>query len=99
MRTFCFLLAVSLSATSLTAQSNSAGSPDSAPFDADNTAHITRVVPMPSTISLEAQKWLASMNHWTSGPESLEDRRKRTDIWRAQDSAEAKKLFPVNIEE
>jgi acetyl esterase/lipase len=29
----------------------------------------------------------------------LAERRKRTDEWRAKDSAEAKKLYPVNIEE
>jgi acetyl esterase/lipase len=54
---------------------------------------------MPTTISPEAQQWLASLTHSTSGPESLEERRKRTDIWRAQDSAEARKLYPVNVEE
>lgn len=72
---------------------------DSATFDSDGTAHITRVVPMPATISLEAQTWLHSLERTTPGPESLEERRKRTDIWRAQDSAEARKYYPVNVEE
>src|SRR5579871_6720991 len=73
---------------------------DSATFDADGTAHVTRVVPMPSTISPEAQKYLDGLNHRTStAPESLEDRRKRTDEWRAKQSAEAKRLFPVKVEE
>lgn len=54
---------------------------------------------MPSTISPEAQKWLESLEHSTPGPESLEERRRRTDIWRAQDSAEARKLYAVNVEE
>jgi len=58
-----------------------------------------RVVPMPATISPEAQKWLASLNEKKSGPESLAERRARTDIWRAQDSAEARKIYPVNVEE
>ena len=43
--------------------------------------------------------WLESLNHSTSGPEPLAERRKHTDAWRAKDSAEAKKLYPVNIEE
>ena len=30
-------------------------------FDTDGTAHITRVVPMPTTISPEAQQWLQSL--------------------------------------
>ncbi len=74
-------------------------SQDSATFDLDGTAHITRVVPMPSTVSLEAQKWLASLSQTTPGPESLAERRKRTDEWRVSQSAEARRLFPVNVEE
>jgi acetyl esterase/lipase len=84
---------------SLAAQSNPAAPKDSATFDPDGTAHITRVVPMPLTISPEAQKWLASLNEKKSGPETLAERRARTDIWRAQDSAEARKLYPANVEE
>jgi epsilon-lactone hydrolase len=72
---------------------------DSATFDSDGTAHITRVVPMPQTISPEAQQWLESLTHINRGPQTLEQRRAGTDAWRARDSAEAKKLFPVNIEQ
>ncbi len=71
---------------------------DSATFDADGTAHVVRVVPMPTTISPEAQKWLGSLAQSTPGPEDLATRRKRTDEWRVRQSAEAKRLFPVNIE-
>lgn len=81
------------------AQSNPALPKDSATFDPDGTAHITREVPMPLTISPEAQRWLASLNNKKSGPETLAQRRARTDIWRAQDSAEARKIYPVNVEE
>ena len=81
---------------SLGAQSNSPAQKDSATFDTDATAHITRVVPMPTTISPEAQTWLESLNHSTPGPETLAERRARTDEWRAKDSAEARKLYPVD---
>jgi epsilon-lactone hydrolase len=74
-----------------------APSADSASFDPDGTAHVTRVVPMPSTLSPEAQKWLAGLASSTPGPEDLATRRNRTDQWRARQSAEAKRLFPVNI--
>jgi epsilon-lactone hydrolase len=70
---------------------------DSAVFDPDGTAHITRTIPMPSTVSPEAQKWLATLAQSTPGPEDLATRRKRTDAWRVRQSAEAKRLFPVNI--
>jgi acetyl esterase/lipase len=72
---------------------------DSATFEADGTAHITRVVPMPRTVSPEAQKWLKEIEGGPSQPETLAERRKHTDEWRARDSAEAKRLYPVNVEE
>jgi epsilon-lactone hydrolase len=86
-------------ASVLSAQTGSAPQKDAATFDADGTAHITRVVPMPSTISPEAQQWLESLIHSTPGPESLAERRARTDVWRAKDSAEARRIYPVNVEE
>ncbi len=89
---------ISLAAT-LAAQSNPTAPQDSATFDADGTAHLTRVIPMPSTISPEAQKWLAEITKYKSGPETLAERREHTDEWRKQDSAEARKIYPVNIEE
>jgi epsilon-lactone hydrolase len=72
---------------------------DSAIFDANGTAHLTRVVPIPTTVSPEAQAWLESLNHRTHGPETLEQRRAGTDEWRRRASAEARKLYPVNLEE
>jgi len=72
---------------------------DTAKFDADGTAHITRVIPMPSTISPEAQQWLQSLTLKKSPSQTLAERRASTDKWREEDSAEAKKRFPVNVEE
>jgi acetyl esterase/lipase len=84
----------------LAAQSNSTVPLDSATFDPDGTAHITRVVPMPSTISPEAQKWLDSLDHQKVGPpDTLAERRTHTDAWRKMASAEARRLYPVNVEE
>jgi len=81
----------------LAAQANS--TQDSATFDPDGTAHITRTVPMPTTISPEAQQWLASLTKQKSGTESLAERRAHTDAWRKFGSGEARKYYPVNIEE
>jgi epsilon-lactone hydrolase len=72
---------------------------DGATFDSDGTAHITRVVPMPSTVSPEAQSWLRSLTQKDSAPQTLEQRRTATDEWRKRDSAEARKFYPVNVEE
>jgi monoterpene epsilon-lactone hydrolase len=83
------------------AQSTPATPQDSATFDPDGNAHLTRVVPAPSTVSPEAQKWLTSLalRPRKSGPETLAERRAHTDAWRAQDSAEARRIYPVNIAE
>ena len=67
-------------AASLSAQTKAASQKDFATFDADGTAHITRIVPMPTTISAEAQTWLESLTHSTPGPETLAERRARTDV-------------------
>jgi acetyl esterase/lipase len=83
------------------AQSTPTAPQDSATFDSDGTAHIMRVLPMPSTISPEAQKFLNSLATVPKRltPETLAERRTHTDAWRAKDSAEARRLYPVNIEE
>src|SRR5215469_1553422 len=94
-----FIIAIAALTASLAAQSAPTATKDSATFDADGTAHITRVVPAPTTVSAEAQSWLESLVHTTPGPETLAERRARTDVWRAQDSAEARKLYPVTVEE
>lgn len=93
------VLAAALAAPSVAAQTNPGPLQDSATFDADQTAHITRVVPMPPTISPEAQQWLASLTQQKSGSESLAERRKHTDEWRKFGSAEARKYYPANVEE
>jgi monoterpene epsilon-lactone hydrolase len=72
---------------------------DGATFGADGTAYVTRVVPMPSTVSPEAQKWLASLTQKSNAPQTLEQRRAGTDEWRKRQSAEARRLYPVNLEE
>lgn len=95
----CASLLLLTSAALLNAQSKSEPQQDSAAFDPDGTAHITRVVPMPNTISPESQTWLESLTRSTPGPETLAERRARTDEWRAKDSAEARKLYPVTVEE
>jgi len=71
--------------------------PDSATFDSDGTAHIARVVPMPTTVSPEAQQWLKEIEHEAAESQSLAERRKGTDEWRKRDSDEARKRFPVRV--
>jgi monoterpene epsilon-lactone hydrolase len=100
LRILSSFASIALAVLNLAAQSNRASQLDSATFDPDGTAHVTRVVPMPATISHEAREWLASLDQQKVGPpESLAERREHTDAWRAKDSAEARKLFPVTVQE
>src|SRR5215467_16033329 len=70
---------------------------DTCTVDPDGTAHITRVIPVPGTISPEAQKLISQAA--PSGPEpTLAERRSHTDAFRIGRAAEARKLYPVNVE-
>lgn len=71
---------------------------DSCALDPDGTAHVTRVVPVPRTISQEAQRFISRPG--PSGPEpTLAARRAATDKFRTGRAEEARKLYPVKIEE
>jgi epsilon-lactone hydrolase len=63
----------------------------------DGTAYVTRIVPVPDTVSPEAQKMLARVESDGNVPTTLEQRRTGTDKWQAGVGEEFKKLFPVNI--
>ena len=63
----------------------------------DGTAYVTRIVPVPKTISPEAQKMLARVVSDAAAPESLEQRRIGTDKWQAGAGEAFKKIYPVNI--
>ena len=63
----------------------------------DGTAYVTRIVPVPKTISPEAQKSLAKVVSDAAAPETLEQRRTGTDKWQAGAGELSKQLYPVNV--
>src|SRR5215472_6388858 len=71
---WCISALVSCLALSITSMAQTA-SPNSATFDSDGTARITRTIPMPSTVSPEAQKWLASLANKKIQHQTLAERR------------------------
>jgi acetyl esterase/lipase len=89
-----FFLWTVLAHTQTTAPAN----PDTVTFDPDGTAHITRVVPMPTTVSPEARQWLKEIESQPTQTSTLAERRANTERWQKSQSAEAKRIFPVNIE-
>jgi acetyl esterase/lipase len=100
MKTPALYLAIAFSLCPFLSTQSNAAPQDSAAFDPDGTAHITRIIPMPSTISPEARQWLDMLDlQKPVAHESLADRRTRTDAWRKSNTAEALRLYPVKIEE
>src|SRR5579863_4803910 len=70
---------------------------DSGTIAPDGTAYVTRIVPVPTTISPEAQKVLARVVSDAAVPQTLEQRRTGTDRWQAGAGEAARKLYPVNL--
>ncbi len=90
------ILAVSLLSGNLTAQQPlpHANSSTIAP---DGTVYVTRIVPVPTTISPEAQKVLARVVSDTAVPQTLGQRRTGTDKWQAGAGEASKMLYPADV--
>jgi monoterpene epsilon-lactone hydrolase len=70
---------------------------DSSYIDAQGTAHITRVIPLPRTISAEAGEYLARPIANAGPNETLAAKRARTDAMQLHDAEQNRALYPVNI--
>jgi epsilon-lactone hydrolase len=70
---------------------------DSSRIGPYGSAYVTRVVPVPTTISPEARKVLARVVSDAAVSETLEQRRAGTDRWQAGAGELSKKLYPVNV--
>lgn len=91
--------AVAALSVTLFAQTTAATAPtkDSSYIDAQGTAHVTRIVPLPKTVSPEAQQFLARPVSDAKPNKSLQQRRAGTDTWQARAGAEFKQAYPVNV--
>jgi len=74
-----------------------APSRDTSFIDAQGTAHVTRVVPVPTTVSPEAQKSISRAEPDQGAPEPLSLRRSRTDAWAITAAAAWSKLCPNQL--
>ena len=81
------------------AQNSASGLPitDSSRIAPDGTAYVTRIVPVPTTVSAEAQKMLAQAASDAAVPQTLEERRSGTDKWQAGAGEAMKKIYPANV--
>jgi epsilon-lactone hydrolase len=82
------------------AQTTAATAPtkDSSYIDAQGTAHVTRIVPVPQSLSPQAQQTLTRQASDAKPDTSLEQRRKGTDTWQARAGKEFEQAYPVNLE-
>jgi acetyl esterase/lipase len=76
-----------------------APSRDTSYIDEKGTAHVTRVVPVPETLSPEAQKSLGRAEPDQGPPQPLEERRKMTDEYTARAKDEWLKICPAEIKD
>lgn len=80
------------------AQTRRTAQSDSSTIAADGTAHITRIVPVPTTISEPAQERLRRPASDKAVPQTLAQRRAGTDTWQAGAGKAFQALYPVNIQ-
>lgn len=93
------VLLPSVGPTQLKAQTTAqtAAQSDTSYIDADGTAHITRLIPVPTTVSPETQKVLSRQISDVPRPQTLAERRSGTDTWQARAGAASKAVYPVDI--
>jgi epsilon-lactone hydrolase len=70
---------------------------DSSRILPDGTAYVTRVVPVPKTISPEAQQMLTRVVSDAATNPTLEQQREGTDRWQAGAGEVSKELYPANV--
>jgi epsilon-lactone hydrolase len=100
MKKFCLTCALFASTAAFAAaQTPSANAPQSnaSYIDAQGTAHVSRIVPVPTTISPEAQKSLARPDSDAPVSESLADRRAKTDAWQAKAGEAYREVYPATV--
>ncbi len=98
MKRLGFALMLVVSVVGVKAQTDAGPQRNSSVVDADGTAHVMRVVPIPGTLSDQAK---ASMRHayvhHPGPPSTLAQDRAGVDKWQAGAAEASRKMFPVNL--
>jgi monoterpene epsilon-lactone hydrolase len=99
MRNHLFASAIRLVATGLLMLPlfSRAQTANSVTVDADGTAHVTRVLPLPLSLSPEAQAMLRNTKEGKAQP--LAERRLGTDKWQTGAGEKSRQIYPVNIKD
>ena len=70
---------------------------DTSVIDAQGTAHVTRVVPVPESLSPEAKAWVGKKVPDVALHPSIAEQRRGTDAWQAKAGAAMEMVYPVNL--
>ncbi|HUY80295.1 MAG TPA: alpha/beta hydrolase fold domain-containing protein [Acidobacteriaceae bacterium] len=70
---------------------------DTSVIDAQGTAHVQRVVPVPEDLSPQARAWVGQRVNDAEKKESIAEQRRGTDAWQERAGAQAKLMYPVNV--
>jgi epsilon-lactone hydrolase len=70
---------------------------DSSYIDEHGTAHVTRVVPVPETISREAQKWVAEPRSDVDENISVAENRSRVEKWQETLAKDMQGMYPTTL--
>ncbi len=95
----CAVLQAQQSAAPMPTTAAQAPTRDTSYIDPQGTAHVTRVVPVPKTISPEAQRRLSHPEPDQGPPQSLAERRQSTDAYTARARVEWTRLCPNQLVE
>jgi monoterpene epsilon-lactone hydrolase len=80
-------------------QTATAAHADSSVIGSDGTAYVTRIVPVPASLSPEAQKLVGRPASDAAVPQTLAERRSHTDTWQTGAGEAFRKFYPVNVTE
>jgi acetyl esterase/lipase len=72
---------------------------DTSAMDANRTLRVTRCVPVPDTLSPEAQKAVSVNRPDREAPYDVAKDRAMADAWQAKGGEEIRKTYPVNVEQ
>jgi acetyl esterase/lipase len=72
---------------------------DTSVIDAQGTAHVTRVVPVPESLSPEAKAWVGKRVPDVALHPTIAEQRRGTDAWQAKAGEAMEAVYPVNLAE
>jgi epsilon-lactone hydrolase len=96
LRHILVLLQLLLMGSPIYCQNSQPTATSSVQIAADGTAVVTRIVPVPKTISREAQEDLRKTSPDSASRQTLQQRREAMEKWAAEMGAKSLKLYPAN---